>query len=329
MGIRVALHLVTHYTYDRPVQLAPHVIRLRPAPHSRTPITAYALKVTPSDHFLNWQQDPFSNWQARFVFPKLTREFKFEVDLVADLTTINPFDFFLEEYAEKVPFDYEPELLRELTPYLEVADTGAKVAQLVGHVRDNVAKPETRSIDVLVEINQIIQRSLRYDIRMEPGVFTPEETLVRGHGSCRDFAWLMVNVCRSLGFAARFVSGYSIQLVADQKPVEGPAGVSQDVTDLHAWTEVYLPGAGWIGFDSTSGLMCGEGHIPLACTADPGSAAPVTGSYSWEAEGEDDKIKETFTHSMTITRIEDRPRPTKPFSDEQWEQLIACGDQVE
>src|ERR1700712_4724000 len=144
MGIRVALHHVTHYTYDRPVQLAPHVVRLRPAPHSRTPITAYSLKVTPSDHFLNWQQDPFSNCQARFVFPKLTREFKFEVDLVADLTTINPFDFFLEEYAETVPFDYEPELLRELTPYLEVADTGAKVAQLVGHVRDNVAKPETR-----------------------------------------------------------------------------------------------------------------------------------------------------------------------------------------
>jgi uncharacterized protein (DUF2126 family)/transglutaminase-like putative cysteine protease len=329
MGIRVALHHVTHYTYDRPVQLAPHVVRLRPAPHSRTPITAYSLKVTPSDHFLNWQQDPFSNWQARFVFPKLTREFKFEVDLVADLTTINPFDFFLEEYAEKVPFDYEAELKRELAPYLETIDTGAKVAQLVGHVRDNVAKPETRSIDVLVEINQIIQRSLRYDIRMEPGVFTPEETLVRGHGSCRDFAWLMVNVCRHLGFAARFVSGYSIQLVADQKPVEGPAGVSQDVTDLHAWTEVYLPGAGWIGFDSTSGLMCGEGHIPLACTADPGSAAPVTGSYSWDAADDDDKIKETFTHSMTITRIEDRPRPTKPFSDEQWEQLIACGDQVE
>ncbi|MET0343059.1 MAG: transglutaminase family protein [Polyangiales bacterium] len=329
MGIRVALHHTTHYTYDRPVQLAPHVVRLRPAPHARTPVTAYSLKVSPGEHFLNWQQDPFSNWQARFVFPKLTRELKVEVDLVADLTTINPFDFFLEEYAEHVPFSYDPALHRELLPYLELADGGPRFAQLVGRVRDDIARPERRSIDVLVDVNQLIQRSLRYDIRMEPGVFAPEETLTRGHGSCRDFAWLMVNVLRQIGFAARFVSGYSIQLVADQKPVEGPAGVSQDVTDLHAWTEVYLPGAGWIGFDTTSGLMCGEGHIPLACTADPGSAAPITGAYGWDAAHDDDKVTETFRHEMKITRIEDRPRPTKPFSEAEWEKLIACGDTVE
>ena len=271
MGIRVALHHTTHYTYDRPVQLAPHVVRLRPAPHSRTPVTAYSLRVTPGEHFLNWQQDPFSNWQARFVFPKLTRELKVEVDLVADLTTINPFDFFLEEYAEHVPFTYEAALLRELAPYLELSDGGPRFAQMVGRVRDDIARPERRTIDVLVDINQLVQRSLRYDIRMEPGVFTPEETLTRGHGSCRDFSWLMVNLLRQVGFAARFVSGYSIQLVADQKPVEGPAGVSEDVTDLHAWAEVYLPGAGWIGLDATSGLMCGLSTQAVA----PASAASL------------------------------------------------------
>lgn len=329
MAIRVALHHTTSYTYDRPVQLAPHVVRLRPAPHSRTPVTAYSLKVTPSDHFLNWQQDPFGNWQARFVFPHLTREFKVEVDLVADLTTINPFDFFLEEYAETVPWAYDPVARDELAPYLVVGETGPRFAQLLGRVRDDIVRPERRTIDVLVDINQLVQRTLRYDIRMEPGVFSPEETLTRGHGSCRDFTWLMVNLLRHLGYAARFVSGYSIQLVADVKPVEGPAGVSEDVTDLHAWTEVYLPGAGWVGMDSTSGLFCGEGHIPLACTADPGSAAPITGSYTWSAEQEDEKLDEQFHYAMAVTRIEDRPRPTKPFSDAQWEQLVACGEQVE
>ncbi|MFT3922484.1 MAG: transglutaminase family protein [Myxococcales bacterium] len=329
MGIRVSLHHVTHYKYDRPVQFAPHVVRLRPAPHSRTPITAYSLKVTPSDHFLNWQQDPFGNWQARLVFPKLAKELKVEVDLVADLTTINPFDFFLEEYAEKVPFAYEPTLLQELAPYLEAMPTGARVAQLVGRVRDDVMRPERRSIDVLVEINQLIQRSLRYDIRMEPGVFAPDETLERGHGSCRDFAWLLVNVLRQVGFAARFVSGYSIQLKADQKPVEGPEGVLQDVTDLHAWVEAYLPGAGWIGLDATSGLLCGEGHIPLAATPSPSSAAPITGSFGWHKTAEEDEVDEQFAYSMEVRRIEDRPRPTKPYSDAQWEALIACGDHVE
>jgi uncharacterized protein (DUF2126 family)/transglutaminase-like putative cysteine protease len=329
MGIRVALSHITHYVYDRPVQLGPHVVRLRPAPHSRTAVTSYSLKVTPGEHFLNWQQDPFSNWQARFVFPKPTREFKVEVDLVADLTTINPFDFFLEDYAEKVPFTYEPALKRELLPYLEKTEMGPKLAQLVGRVRDDIVRPERRTVDVLVDVNQLVQRTLRYDIRMEPGVFSPEETLTRGHGSCRDFTWLMVNVLRQCGFAARFVSGYSIQLRADQFAIEGPAGVLEDVTDLHAWTEVFLPGAGWVGLDSTSGMFCGEGHIPLAATADPGSAAPITGTYGWHKNKEDDELKETFSFSMKITRIEDRPRPTKPFSDAQWEALVACGDQVE
>jgi uncharacterized protein (DUF2126 family)/transglutaminase-like putative cysteine protease len=329
MAIRVALSHVTHYQYDRPVQLGPHVVRLRPAPHSRTAVTAYSLKVTPGEHFLNWQQDPFSNWQARFVFPKLTKEFKVEVDLVADLTTINPFDFFLEEYAEKVPFSYEAALRRELIPYLEQKEEGPKFAELVERVRRDIMRPERRTVDVLVDVNQLIQRALRYDLRMEPGVFEPEETLTRGHGSCRDFSWLLVNVLRHVGFAARFVSGYSIQLRADQFAIDGPTGVLEDVTDLHAWTEIFLPGAGWVGLDATSGMFCGEGHIPLACTADPGSAAAITGSYGWHKNKEDDELEERFSFSMKVTRIEDRPRPTKPFSDAQWDALVACGDQVE
>jgi uncharacterized protein (DUF2126 family)/transglutaminase-like putative cysteine protease len=330
MAIRVALHHVSHYRYDRLVQLGPHVVRLRPAPHSRTPISAYSLRVTPDDHFLNWQQDPFGNWQARLVFPKpAARELKVEVDLVADLTTINPFDFFIEEYAEHVPFTYEKVLAHELRPYLECNETGERFEQLVGRAKDDILRPKRRCVDVLVDLNQLVQRSLRYDIRMEPGVFAPEESLTRGHGSCRDFAWLLVHLLRNSGFAARFVSGYSIQLRADQLAVKGPIGVTEDCTDLHAWAEVYLPGAGWIGLDATSGLMCGEGHIPLACTAEPGTAAPVSGSYGWGKDHEEDELEEKFEVTMTVERIEDRPRPTKPFNDAQWQALVAAGERVE
>ncbi len=330
MAIRVALHHLSRYRYDRLVRLAPHVVRLRPAPHTRTPISAYSLRITPEDHWLNWQQDPFGNWQARLVFPKpLARELSVEVELIADLATINPFDFFVEEHAEKVPFRYEGAVARELRPYLELSQSGPRLMQLVRRVADDMVRPGRRSVDVLVDINQLIQRSLRYDIRMEPGVFSPEESLQRGHGSCRDFAWLLVHVLRNTGFAARFVSGYSIQLRADQLAIDGPPGVEHDCTDLHAWAEVYLPGAGWIGLDATSGLLCGEGHIPLACTAEPDTAAPISGSYAWDKGHEQDEVEEHFEVTMRVTRIEDRPRPTKPYDEAQWQALRSCGQQVD
>ncbi|HEX4510752.1 MAG TPA: transglutaminase family protein, partial [Burkholderiaceae bacterium] len=299
------------------------------APHCRTPITGYSLRVTPEEHFLNWQQDPFGNFQARLVFPEPTKEFRVEVDLIAEMTTINPFDFFIEETFEKLPGAYAPELLHELGPYLELTAGGPKLAALAARVRDDIARPGRRTIDVLVEVNQLVQRLLRYDIRMEPGVFAPDETLTRGHGSCRDFSWLLVQLMRRLGFAARFASGYSIQLKADLKSLEGPSGVEQDVTDLHAWGEVFLPGAGWVGLDPTSGLLCGEGHIPLACTPDPGNAAAITGSFTWDKRSEDDELGDDFTFSMSVVRIDDPPRPTKPYSEETWRAIVDCGDRVE
>lgn len=329
MAIRVALHHTTRYAYDRPVRLSPQVIRLKPAPHCRTEIEAYSMRVEPRGHFLNWQQDPFGNYLARLVFPELTQELRVEVDLVANLVTVNPFDFFLEESAEKYPFEYHAALRRDLLPYLEPAKTGARFEKLVLGLCDSLARPGRRTVDVLVDVNQLLQRSLHYDIRMEPGVFEPDETLERRHGSCRDFAWLLVNLLRRLGIAARFTSGYSIQLKPDQKPLEGPAGVSVDCADLHAWAEAYLPGAGWVGLDATSGLLCGEGHIPLACTAEPGSAAPVTGSFAWEPRHDEDKIEESFKVEMRVTRIEDRPRTTKSYTEEQWRSILACGDEVE
>src|SRR5271170_6249999 len=310
MGTRVALNHKTRYRYGRPVWLSPHVVRLRPAPHCRSPVVSYSLKVTPAEHFINWQQDPYSNRLARLVFPKKSAELCFEVDLVADLTVTNPFDFFLDEYAESYPFQYDAILYRELFPYLQTPSAGLRLQDLIRQVR----RENVRTVDYLVEINQHIQRQIKYLIRVEPGVQTPEETLALGSGSCRDSAWLMVQLLRHLGLGARFVSGYLIQLAPDVKPLDGPAGPEVDATDLHAWAEVYLPGAGWIGFDPTSGLLAGEGHIPLACSADPVAAAAITGFFSDDDEsvveaapegvnGNGVKIEDRFEFSMSITRI--------------------------
>ncbi len=329
MAIRVAVRHTTRYTYDRVVTMAPHIVRLRPAPHCRTPIQAYSLNINPSDAFLNWQQDPFGNYLARLVFQRPARELCVDVELIAHLTTVNPFDFFLGESAETYPFVYDVDLQRDLAPYLQASPAGPRFAQLLDNIRRTFLTSPRRSVNVLVDINQLLQQGLRYDIRMEPGVFSPEETLERGHGSCRDFAWLLTNVLRRLGLGARFVSGYSIQLRADQRPLEGPAGVEQDCTDLHAWSEAYLPGAGWVGLDPTSGLFCGEGHIPLACTPEPPQAAPISGAYSFSSRGDEDKIQEEFQFSMQVERIEDRPRPTKSYTEEQWSKILACGEAVD
>jgi len=317
MPIRVALHHRTIYHYDRLVGLSPQTIRLRPAPHCRTPITAYSLKVEPKPHFLNWQQDPQSNFLARVVFPQPVHYFSVDVDLIAEMTVINPFDFFLEPYAEKYPFSYEPALERELAPFRQVRPAGPGLAAYL----KTIDLTERRSIDFFVDLNQQLSRHVRYLIRMEPGVQSSEETLTLGCGSCRDSAWLLVEILRHLGLAARFVSGYLIQLKADQKPLEGQPGPTSDFTDLHAWTEVYLPGAGWIGLDPTSGLMAGEGHIPLAATPESSSAAPISGAV--------DSCEVTFTHEMSVTRIYEDPRVTLPYTDAQWQRIQALGSRID
>ncbi|MDA8376326.1 MAG: transglutaminase family protein [Planctomycetia bacterium] len=317
MAILVALNHVTHYRYDRPVTLSPQMVRLRPAPHTRTPIRSYSMRVLPAKHFVNWQQDPYANYQARLVFPELTREFRVEVDLVAEMTVINPFDFFLEPEAENYPFAYDPSLKRELAPYLEAAAPGPLLAELI----KSCQRKDLRTADFLVEINTKINHLLKYLIRLEPGVQSVEETLTSRTGSCRDFAWLLVNLFRHCGLAARFVSGYLIQLTADVKSLDGPSGPEKDFTDLHAWVEVFLPGAGWVGLDATSGLFTGEGHIPLACTAVPSSAAPITGAV--------DECEAEFEFSMSVRRVREDPRVTKPYTDEQWKSIESLGHTVD
>ncbi|MBI2749453.1 MAG: transglutaminase family protein [Burkholderiales bacterium] len=318
MSIHAALNHVTHYTYDRLVALGPQVVRLRPAPHCRSKIISYSLKVEPSEgHFLNWQQDPFANYQARLVFPNKTREFKVTVDLVVEMAVYNPFDFFLEPSAEEFPFQYEPMLQEELLPYL-LAD---ERTPLVDAYLAKIDYTKRRTIDFLVDLNQMLHQDISYLIRMEPGVQTPEETLTKGSGSCRDSGWLLVQLLRHCGLAARFVSGYLIQLKSDVKALDGPSGTEVDFTDLHAWCEVYLPGAGWIGLDATSGLLAGEGHIPLACTPQPSGAAPIEGGV--------DESEVEFSHHMQVTRIYESPRVTKPYTEEQWSDVMRLGYAVD
>lgn len=317
MSIKASLYHLTHYKYDEPAILGPQVIRLRPAPHSRTRVISHSLKVSPGGHFVNHQQDPYGNWLARFVFPDPVTEFKIEVDLVADMTVYNPFDFFVEEASEHWPFEYPEDLRADLSIYRQTEPVGPRLKAFL----QSVPRERMRSVDFVVGLNRRINKDIRYIVRMEPGVQTPEETLEKASASCRDSSWLLVLSLRHLGFAARFVSGYLIQLKPDLVSLDGPPGTDHDFTDLHAWVEVYLPGAGWIGVDPTSGLLTGESHIPLAATPHYRNAAPIAGGTSRPASD--------FSFDMRIARVAEHPRITKPFSDESWAALDTLGHKID
>ncbi|WJR65555.1 transglutaminase family protein [Neorhizobium sp. CSC1952] len=319
MSIKASIYHLTHYRYDKPVRLGPQIIRLKPAAHSRTKVLSHSLKVTPSNYFVNLQQDPYGNYLARYVFPDPVTEFKIEVDLIADMTVYNPFDFFVEEEATKWPFAYPETLVEDLSIYRKPEPAMPRLRAFLDSIDTSPGQP---TVDMVVGLNARLQREIGYVIRMEPGVQEPEETLTVAKGSCRDTSWLLVQVLRHLGFAARFVSGYLIQLTPDLKALDGPSGTEIDFTDLHAWAEVYLPGAGWVGLDPTSGLLTGESHIPLAATPHYRNAAPISGGYYGEAET-------TFAFDMKVSRVAEHPRITKPFSDSSWEALNELGGEVD
>jgi uncharacterized protein (DUF2126 family)/transglutaminase-like putative cysteine protease len=317
MSIKASIHHLTHYRYDRRVTLGPQILRLRPAPHSRTRVISHSLRVAPAGHFVNHQQDPYGNWLARFVFPEPVTELRIEVDLVADMTVYNPFDFFVEDEAEHWPFDYPEDVAADLVIYRAAEPAGPRLAAFLA----TVPRERTRTVDFVVGLNARLAAEIGYVIRMEPGVQTPEETFASGKGSCRDTSWLLVQALRHLGLAARFVSGYLIQLKPDLVALDGPPGTDHDFTDLHAWAEVYLPGAGWIGLDPTSGLLTGESHIPLAATPHYRNAAPISGMAS--------AANVDFAFDMTVARVAEHPRITKPFSEDAWRALDALGREVD
>lgn len=317
MSLHVALRHHTRYRYERSMAIAPHVFRLRPAVHTRTPIKAYSLKIEPEEHFLNWQQDAFGNYLARAVFPEKAKELVVDVEVIAEMTVINPFDFFQEDYAEHYPFAYPKDLAADLKPYLKKTERNKTLKQWV----EGIDRSKARLVDFLVEVNRRVHDDIAYTVRMEPGVQTCRQTLKRRSGSCRDSAWLLAQVFRHLGLASRFVSGYLVQLVPDEPSLDGPSGASEDFTDLHAWTEVYVPGAGWLGLDPTSGLFAGEGHIPLACSPTPASAAPVVGAT--------EPCEVEFDFENSVSRVHEDPRVTKPYSEETWAQIDQLGRKID
>src|SRR5580698_3558268 len=309
MSLRVALNHRTQYRYDKAVSLGPQVLQLRPAPHCRTPILSYSLKVAPADHLLNWQLDPHHNYVARILFPARTYELAVEVDLIAQLSSFNPFDFLLEPGVEDYPFRYEPELAKDLAPCRSFEPAGPRLQAFL----DSISREKRSTIGFLVDLNQRVRDEVGYVTRLDPGVQTCEQTLERHTGSCRDSAWLLVQILRHLGIAARFVSGYLIQLAPDSGHPDDTGVQQADSADLHAWAEAFLPGAGWIGMDATSGLLAGDGHIPLVCTPYASKAAPIGGTV--------EPANVDFSYSMSISRLNEAPRTSKPFTEEDWAQV--------
>ena len=314
MGKRIALLHRTGYQYAKPVSLGPQVIQLRPAPHCRTPILSYSLNITPSDRILNWQLDPHSNHVARVLFPSKTSEFSVEVNLVADLTPINPFAFYIEPGFDTYPFVYPPELARDLLSYTAPEAAGPSLKGFV----DALPREPQNTVSFIIELNRRVRDAVGYTTRLEHGVQTPEQTLNLRSGSCRDSAWLLVQIFRHLGIAARFVSGYLIQLRSDDPTEDGP---KKDSADLHAWAEVFLPGAGWVGLDPTSGLLAAEGHIPLACTPTASQAAPIGGTV--------EPAKTNFSFEMLIQRLDEESSLAKPYSDDTWSQVRAVAHKID
>ena len=290
MSILVSLRHDTRYLYDRPVTLGPHEIRLKPAPAGRTPVLSYTLAVRPARHTLHWYYDAAGNPVARVLFQDQISQLEIDVALTADLTPVNPFDFLVEPGAEHYPFGYNDTVRHDLSPFLAPVESGGQLQRWLADFRSS-EKPDGRgTVDLLARINQRLKREIAYVTRIEHGVQTCDQTLALRSGSCRDGSWLLTQALRHLGIAARFVSGYLIQLAGSAS--DAP---KTDSAELHAWSEAYLPGAGWIGFDPTSGMLATEGHIPLARAATPALAAPVIGSV--------EPCNSQMQYSMQVQRL--------------------------
>jgi transglutaminase-like putative cysteine protease len=269
--MKLQIHHHTCYSYAKVVSLAPHSIYLRPREDTFTRLEAFRIDVSPTG-VKHWVRDACDNLHLRIFFPDPDREITIDLSMTILNAPRNPYDFLLDAHAAFFPFQYTREEYAALQPYLEPVepDPSGSVNQWARACRTG---RETETVPFLADLNRHVHEGFEYGQRKEPGVQTPGETLEKGSGTCRDFAWLLTETCRRLGLAARFTSGYLY--VPGQETAEGALAEST----LHAWTEVYLPGAGWKGFDPANGVACNEYYLPTASAPVPQTASPVQGTY--------------------------------------------------
>jgi len=304
MGIRIALRHRIEQHFSRPVRLSTHWLRLRPAPVTQRAVTAYSLKIDADPHFINWVRDPFENFLARLDLPEAVPRLGLDLELIADLEPQNPFDFLVEPYAANYPFAYDDQLRRELTPYLVQPTPGPRLAAWLAGLEVETGY----MVRFLSLLTQQLSTALAIMPAGRPGPVDLETVFARGAGSCWEIAWLATQTLRALGLAARFVSGYRVRLD------------TLSSATLHAWTEVYLPGAGWVGLDPAAGLFVDENYLPLAAAPDPLRALPLVGYREACDERQSEQIE------VRELAAEERPWPLTPTEQRD---LLAVGHAVD
>jgi len=256
----------TKYDFSTEIKLGPHQLLIRPREGHDIRIETSELEITPA-HQRRWHRDIYDNSVLTVEFDAPTKSLSIISSVVIQHYNEQPLDFVVDSDVVEYPVHYPVSALPVLVPYLDACETNEAV------VRDwwsQFWKPgdAIQTYALLESICVGIKEQMKYLVREEPGVQSPSQTLALGSGSCRDFAWLFIATARMLGLAARFVSGYLYVPTADGKDLS-----------THAWAEVYLPGAGWKGFDPTNGSLAGPDHIVVASARRPESVPPVAGSF--------------------------------------------------
>ena len=264
--MKLGLRYQTTYRYDEPVGFSPHDVRLFPRSDRFSRVRRLDFSATPKAT-VRYSRDVFENIVASCYFPERARELTFKLAINLDLDEKDPFHFILERDAVELPFEYENAIAKLLAPYRE------------RRVKQDLAVPAWKAptkqkprptVATLVELNRRLHECIGYERREEGGALSPEETLRRGRGACRDVTVLLAEILRQMGLAARLTSGYLRESDSETKRAEG---------SLHAWTEVYLPGAGWVGLDATNGVFCNHNFIAAAVGLTPADITPISGAY--------------------------------------------------